>query len=138
MFKINSFLATSKPYTGNTYNRIKEMMDVFSLPIYSGTTFYKIQKSVLLPVIPTVHQKYKDHIFKKTCSALDICGDGHSRVFSDIRHLLFNEKSFRENLKFCAVHVGTVKHSSRMELKEMRTASRTLKTSRRKQNTSLR
>ena len=40
--------------------------------------FIKFKKSILLPVIHTVHQKYKNHIFKKTCSALDICGDGRS------------------------------------------------------------
>ena len=44
MSKINSFLAASKPYTGNIYIRIKEMTDVFGLPICSATTFYKIQK----------------------------------------------------------------------------------------------
>ena len=41
-FEVNLFLAASILYTRNTYIQIKEMMDVFGLPIFSGTIIYKI------------------------------------------------------------------------------------------------
>ena len=53
-------------------------MDVLGLPIFSSI-FYKIQKSLLFPVIHTmyqVYQNYKDQIFKNTCCTLDISRDG--------------------------------------------------------------
>ena len=53
-------------------------MDVLGLPIFSSI-FYKIQKSLLFPVIHTmyqVYQNYKDQIFKNTCCTLGICQDG--------------------------------------------------------------
>ena len=65
-------------YSGNIYTQIKKVVDVFSLPIFCGTIFYKILKSTLLPVIDTVYQNYKNHIIKNTCSTLDFGGDGRS------------------------------------------------------------
>ena len=53
------------------------MMDVLGLPIFSST-FYKIQKSLLFPVIHTVYQvyqNYKDQIFKNTRCTLGISRD---------------------------------------------------------------
>ena len=62
MSEIN-LLAISTLYTGNTYIQIEEMMDIFSLLMFSSTTIYKIQKSILFLVIHTVYQNYKDQHF---------------------------------------------------------------------------
>ena len=43
---------------------IKDMMDGFVVPIFSGTTFYKIKKSILFSLMHTVYQNCKDYIFK--------------------------------------------------------------------------
>ena len=44
----NIFLSAAIPYTGNTFQQIKELMDIINVSFISHTTFNKILKKVLV------------------------------------------------------------------------------------------
>ena len=51
----NLILASSILFSGNTYARIKEMLDTAKIQLFSHTTFNKLQKTFLCPAINKVY-----------------------------------------------------------------------------------
>ena len=74
----NIFLSAAILFTGNTFQRIKELMDVINISFISHTTFNKIQKKYLFPathrVYTTNRQLIIDNAVKK--GGIDLLGDG--------------------------------------------------------------
>ena len=73
----NLLVAASISFTGNTFTRIKEFCDVLSLSVAKMSSFLKIQKKYLLPVINHFYIKPRNKIVSelKTHTALDVIGD---------------------------------------------------------------
>ena len=74
----NMLIAASILFTGNTFTRIKEFCDVLSLSTAKMSSFLKIQKKYLFPVINHFYIKQRNKIVSelKTHTALNVIGDG--------------------------------------------------------------
>ena len=76
----NIFLSTAILFTGNTFQRIKEIIDVINVSFISHTTFDKIRKKSLFSAIHRVntHTVNRQLIIDNTVEKgdLDFFGDG--------------------------------------------------------------
>ena len=75
----NLLLASSVVFTGNTYGRIKELLEVLSVACISKTSFMELQKKFVFPVINEFFIKQKEEIvdyLKWQNRPLDVSGDG--------------------------------------------------------------
>ena len=58
MAEANLTLSAAILYSGNTFGRIREMMKIANIALLGQTSYYKIQKQILFPV---VNQVYNDN-----------------------------------------------------------------------------
>ena len=118
----NLLIAASILYSGNTYSRIMEMMNIIHVQFFSGTTYYQHQKNVLLPTINSVYKSYRQKSFAR-CLMYDsnnVIGDGRcdSPGFSaKYGTYTIMSSDTNEILDFHVVHVTVAGNSSRMEKK---------------------
>ena len=117
----NLSMAASILLSGNTYIRIKEMMNIANVRFFSGTTYNHLQNRYLFPAINKVYLTNRELLFSQVReqTQLDILGDGrcdspgYNAKYGT--YTIMNSES-GEILDFCVVHVATAGNSSRMEL----------------------
>ena len=65
-------------FSGNTFQRIKEVMNITNVAFISQSTFYSIQKKLLYPAIHLVHTTNRALLFEsaKEESEIHLLGDG--------------------------------------------------------------
>ena len=117
----NLLLSASVLFSGNTYQRIKEMMDIAKISFLSQDTFYRIQKAYLFSAIHKIfctHREIRCGLYLDSGESLDLVGDGrcdspgYNAKYG--MYTLMNSKT-NEILDCHVVHVGQVANSSRME-----------------------
>ena len=74
----NIFLSAGILFTGNTFQRIKELLDVINISFISHTTFNKIQKKYLFPAIHRVYTTNRQLIIDNAVEKgdIDLLGNG--------------------------------------------------------------
>ena len=117
----NLLLSSSILYSGNTYKRIQEMMNMINVHFFSEQTFYNIQRSVLFPTLNYIYKMYRDKIiYDLKGSDLDLGGDG--RCYSPghcAKYGTYTLMEFSSNkiVDFQCVHVSQAGNSNNMEKK---------------------
>ena len=80
-------MSSSLLITGNTYQQVKEMMDVAKIKFVGKTLFYRIQKFLLFPAIHKIYLTHRELIFQTYLEEnknIDLVGDGLSRILRKI------------------------------------------------------
>ena len=116
----NLSLCSSVLLTGNTFTHISEFFDLLKTPFVGESSYYKIQKSILFPVIndfyTTACLKLKDEVHQ-IGKKVDLIGDG--RCDSPGFNAKYGTYTFmladNRVVDFTNVHVAEVKHSTAME-----------------------
>lgn len=117
----NILIAGSILFTGETYSRIRELMNLAKIPIFSHTTFNKIQKKLLFPSIHHFYTTCRQIIFDevKEKGSVSLLGDGrcdspgYNAKYGT--YTVMNEAT-NKILDFHVSHVGNTVNSQRMEL----------------------
>ena len=117
----NIFLSAAILFTGNTFQRIKELMDVINISFISHTTFNKIQKKYLFPAINKVYTTNRQVIIDNAVEKGDIDLLGDARCDSpgyNTRYGMYTvlDKNSGLILDFNVSHVRIAGNSARMEL----------------------
>ena len=115
------FLSAAILFTGNTFQRIKELMNVINVCFISHTTFNKIEKKYLFPAIHKVHTTNRQLIINNAAENgdIDLFGDlrsnfsGHNTKYVTYTVL---DKNSGLILDFNVSLVRTAGNSARMEL----------------------
>ena len=69
-------LSSAILFTGNTYTRIKEFMEVANIYFFSGRTFMKVQTKVLFPSVKKVYKTARNKIIGTLSNrSVDVVGD---------------------------------------------------------------
>lgn len=117
----NLLVSAAILFTGYSYQRIKEFMEISKIKFISKVAFYRIQKHFLFPAVHKVYTLHRELRFQSCLDAedkLDLIGDGRCDspgYNADYdTYTLMNLKS-GEILAFHVIHVGEVENSSRME-----------------------
>ena len=78
MAAVDIFLSTVIRFTGNTFQRIKELMDVINVSSISHTTFHTTQKKYLFPAIYRVYTTNRQLIINIAVEKgdIDLLDDG--------------------------------------------------------------
>ena len=74
----NILLAASILYSGNTFTRIKEMMNIANIQFFSHSIFVRLQRNVLFPAVNKTYKLHRNNIYNR-CAAepnLHVIGDG--------------------------------------------------------------
>ena len=117
----NLLLSSSILISGNTYQRIKELMDIAKIKFFGKVTYYRIQKKYLFPAIHKVyctHREIRYGMYLEDNENLDMVGDGrcdspgYNAEYGT--YTLMNSKN-NDIIDCHIVHVGQVTNSSRME-----------------------
>ena len=120
MARGNLVISASLIFSGNTYQRIKEFMDIAKIPFFSRTTFYDIQKKFLFPAIHRVYTINRQLLFEeiKEYKELHLIGDG--RCDSPGYSAKYGTYTVMSNsgyiIDFHVSHVKVAGNSARMEL----------------------
>lgn len=74
----NLEIAAAILFTGNTYGRVSDICNALKLSLLGKTLFYKLQKTILFPVINKHYELCKTSVFTymKTLDNIDLAGDG--------------------------------------------------------------
>ena len=118
----NVLLSGAILYSGNTYNRISEMLSSINVAHFSRTIFYNLQKTLLFPTLNNLYKCYRSEIIN-TCSSNNennFIGDGRSDSPGySAKYGTYSLMSTDLNkiVDFFVVHVTTAGNSSRMEKK---------------------
>ena len=74
----NIFLSAVIPFTGNTFQRIKELTDVINVSFICDTSFNAIRKKYLLPAIHRVYTTSKQLIIDNATEKgyINLLGEG--------------------------------------------------------------
>ena len=83
------FLSAAILFMGNTFQCIKELMEVINVSFISRTTFSVIQKKYLLPAVHRLHTTYRQLIIDNAAEKWDIDLLGDRRCDS----LCYNTKN---------------------------------------------
>ena len=118
----NLLLASAILYSGNTYNHIKEMMDVVNLKLFGSTVYTGLQKKILFPSINYVYKKHRNKIMDscRLIGSLNLAGDGRSDSPGfNAKYGTYTLMDITTNkiLDFYVVHVNSAGNSARMEKK---------------------
>ena len=116
----NLSLSAAVLYSGNTFTRIQEMMQVCKVAFIGRTSYHKIQKEILFPVINHVYNMHRNDIITtmKNKDALNVIGDGRcDSPGYNAKYGTYTIMNIETNsiLDFSVVHIGTVANSSHME-----------------------
>lgn len=121
----NLLLAAAILYTGNTYQRIKEMMETLKLSFLSHTTYNTIQKKFLFPAIHhiyTTHRQIRyDNIEEQ--KEIRLLGDGRCDspgYCAKYGTYTVMESTSGEILDFHVCHSKMAGSSARMELEGLK------------------
>ena len=115
------FLSVAILFTGNTFQSIKELMDVINISFISHTTFNKIQKKYFSPAIHRVYTTNRQLIIDNAVEKgdIDFLGDGRcdSPGYS-AKYVTYTvlDKNSGLILDFNVSHVRIAGNSARMEL----------------------
>ena len=117
----NLLLSASILLSGNTFNQVKEMMDIASVAFISSTTFHQIQKCYLFPVVHRIYTTNREIIFGnvRDKGAVKLSGDGrcdspgYSAKFGT--YTLMNSAD-NQIVDFTVTHCSIAGNSARMEL----------------------
>ena len=117
----NLLLSASILYSGNTFSRVKEMLDIANIAFISATTYNEIQKCYLFPSIHHVYTTNREIIFGNVRDegAVQLSGDGrcdspgYSAKFGT--YTLMNTAN-NQILDFTVTHCNIAGNSVRMEL----------------------
>ena len=108
-------------FSGNTFQRIKEIMNIANVAFISQSTFYSIQKKLLYPAIHRVYTTNRALLFEsaKEESETHLLGDG--RCDSPGYHSKYGTYTLMDSqsghiLDFHISHVRVAGNSQRMEL----------------------
>ena len=118
----NVLLAASLLYSGNTFTKIKEMMQNLKVAFFSHASFYRLQRKVLFPAINIVYKIYRNDVIRRCISekGVDLIGDGRSDSpgynAKYGTYTLMNSAT-NEIVDCHVVHVSIAGNSSRMEKK---------------------
>ena len=117
----NIFLSAAILFTGNTFQRIKELMNVINVCFISHTTFNKIEKKYLFPAIHKVHTTNRQLIIDNAAENGDIDLFGDLRCNFPGRNTKYVtytvlDKNSGLILDFNVSLVRTAGNSARMEL----------------------
>ena len=117
----NLILSSAMLISGNTYQRIKELMDIANVILFSKQTYYRLQKHFLFPAVHkiyTTHRMLRYQEYVESSNEIDLIGDGrcdspgYNAKYGT--YTLMNGQC-NEILDCHVVHVGQVANSSRME-----------------------
>ena len=61
----NVLLAASLLYSGNTFTKIKEMMQNLKVAFFYHASFYRLQRKVLFPAINIVYKIYRNDVIRR-------------------------------------------------------------------------
>ena len=117
----NLSMAGSILLSGNTFQRIKEMMDIANVSFFSHTTFDDLQSQYIFSAIDNVYNHHKEILVAKARKEpkLDLLGDGRcdspGYCAKYGTYTLMNSQS-GEILDFHVVHVAKAGNSAKMEL----------------------
>ena len=117
----NLSMAGSILLSGNTFQRIKEMMDIANVSFFSHTTYDDLQSQYIFPAIDNVYNHHKEILVAKAREEpkLDLLGDGRcdspGYCAKYGTYTLMNSQS-GEILDFHVVHVAKAGNSAKMEL----------------------
>ena len=122
----NLLLAASLLYTGNTFQKIKQFMDVFRLNFFSERNYSHIQKTYLFPAVHHVYTTQRELIFEniREENELHVTGDGrcdspgYSAKYGT--YTLMNSSN-GQILDFRVIHSRVAGNSARMELLGLKT-----------------
>ena len=79
MAEANLTLSAVILYSGNTFGRIREMMQIVNIAFLGQTSYYKIQKQILFPVANQVYNDNRTEILSTLKSnKLELVVDGRS------------------------------------------------------------
>jgi ribonuclease HI len=116
----NLLIPAAVLYSGNTYKHTADFAKHLNLQFVSSSHYYKIQKTILFPVVQQTWIKSQSAIVKqmKQSSSIDVCGDGrcdspgHSAKYGT--YTLMDEKT-NLIMEFSIVQVTEVTSSNAME-----------------------
>ena len=116
----NVLLAAAVLYSGNTFARIKEMMNIANVKFFSHTTYDRLQRSLLFPTINKVYKSTRDTIIRRITlqNEVNLIGDG--RCDSPGYNAKYGTYTLMESdtdeiIDFHVVHVSVAGNSARME-----------------------
>ena len=116
----NVLLGAAILYSGNTYARIKELMNIANIKFFSHTTYVRLQKGLLFPSINKVYKTYRGAILTRVRlqNKVHLLGDG--RCDSPGYNAKYGtytlmEAQTNEIVDFYVVHVSIAGNSARME-----------------------
>ena len=79
MAEANLTLSAVILYSGNTFGKIREMMQIVNIAFLGQTSYYKIQKQILFPVANQVYNDNRTEILSTLKSnKLELVVDGRS------------------------------------------------------------
>ena len=116
----NLLIPAATLYSGNTYKHTADFARHLNLQFVSPSHYYKIQKTILFPVVQQAWIKSQAAIVKqmKQTSSVDVCGDGrcdspgHSAKYGT--YTVMDEKT-NLIIEFSVVQVTEVSSSNAME-----------------------
>ena len=114
----NLLFAASVLYSGNTFTRIKEYMEIAKVAFFSEKLYTKIQKSVLFPAVNKVYKIYRNDILQESGDNLNLLGDarcdspGYNAKYGTYTLI---DSCTNKILDFEVIQVSTAGNSSRME-----------------------
>ena len=117
----NIFLSAAILFMSNTFQRIKELMDVVNISFISHTTFNKIQKKYLFPAIHRVYTTNRQLIIDNAVEKgdIDLLGDGRfDSPGYNAKYCTYTvlDKNSGLILDFNVSHIRIAGNSARMEL----------------------
>ena len=117
----NIFLSAAILFTGNTFQRIKEHMDVINASFISQTTFNKIQKKYLFPIIHRMYTTNRQLIIDNVAEKGDIDLLDNGRYDSPGYNAKYDtytvlDKNSGLILDVNVSHVRIARNSTRLEL----------------------
>ena len=117
----NVMLAAYILFSGLTFGRVKEIMDIADVLFIKKSFFFQVQNSILFPSINTIYTKHasliKDALLKD--DNVELIGDGrfdspgYNATYGT--YTLMNEKNNNVIIDFHITHVSEVKNSQNME-----------------------
>ena len=116
----NILLSAAILYSGNTFGRITELLQMINVIHFSRTCFFKMQKSVLWPTVNKFYKNVRQSLYDEYSTLLtnNFTGDGRSDSLGySAKYGTYSLMHAGSNkvIDFQVVHVSTAGNSSLME-----------------------
>ena len=115
---INLEMSAAVLYSGNTFTRIKEMMELCKVSFLGRTSYHDLQTRFLIPTVNNFFQKSRHKILSDIKWPIELAGDGRCDSLGNSAkygtYTVMDIRS-RNSLDVSVGHVGTVNNSYCME-----------------------